>query len=121
MTTLYVVCASGWEYNDEIYTQNEEGGVPLLVFKDETKARAEADRKTLAALKHAHLGEYCYDLSDICSEEGIELLTSWGLYADEDEAFEWDLSALTDEQLVQLIPHLEIDFFSVYEVEAAKE
>lgn len=69
MTTGYVITEVGYEYNDEIYTENDSGGgTPVKVYLDKAKAEAEGTKMNLDALMSCEIGSYAYDLDDIIDD-----------------------------------------------------
>lgn len=72
MATGYVVTEIGYEYNDEIYYQSENGGGrPVRVFLDKAKAQDEVEKMNFEALMGCEIGSYAYDLSDIVSNMDV--------------------------------------------------
>lgn len=70
MTMLHVVVEASFDYNDEIYhTVEGDAGEPVVAFKDEKKANAECERRTIAWLRECHnLWEYGYGADEVISD-----------------------------------------------------
>lgn len=69
MATGYVITEVGYEYNDEIYRENDSGGgTPVKVYLDKAKAEAEVGKMNLESLVTCEIGQYAYDLEDIIND-----------------------------------------------------
>jgi len=139
MSKFYVVCAVGWEYNDEYYYRGEEeGGKPEKVFTDPLKAQEYAFEQAGEYLipEKSTWGDnyygvtplqYFYDGSDKTFDvEGLntDLQAIMGeAYQRLDEhAWQWEVPpGLSETQrvaLARLFKHyLDINFYEVVEVE----
>jgi hypothetical protein len=76
----YIIVEINYEYNDEVYRQNDEAGRPVKVFDSE--AQAETERRLMEALERSkidsdELSSYCgYECEgDDCKHEGVQFYT----------------------------------------------
>lgn len=69
MTIGYVITEVGYEYNDEIYSQNDGGaGNPIKIYLDKAKAEEEVKNMNMDSLFTCDIGDYAYDLEDIITD-----------------------------------------------------
>jgi hypothetical protein len=64
MAKGYIILRRNFEYNDEI-NEGGEGGEPVHVFTDKSKAQEKMDELELKAWREERLCDYCYNWSDI--------------------------------------------------------
>lgn len=121
MTKIYVVNKIGWEYNDEYYYRPQSGGgLPEHAFTNLDDAKKYCDQKNLEFYKTTPIRDYMEgDMYDFFSKEGTKLMSQffgedWRDILDDTYNICWDM---TDEQWMQLLPHLEIVLYEICEVE----
>ena len=120
---IFVVTATGFEYNDEIHRVAEGGGgEPVAAFTTREEAVADVTSRGIDFLKGwggQNLGCFGYEMSEIFSKKPpfIEM--------DEDDFFEAesysleeliDIKKLSDEQLGELADVLEFTPFDITEI-----
>jgi hypothetical protein len=124
--TFYMVGEVGFEYNDEVYHLPESGGVtPIKLFRTEQAAEVEVAKLTMARLKKGEdLMQYCYEFREICTtyfNEAREIVEKYDANIDlrnlEYGELERVMGTFSDEDLLEFIHTLDIEFFSIIAVE----
>lgn len=128
MTTLYVICESGFEYNDEIYHRPEsEGGVPVMASADIVKANEKCKEMNFKKFcnEFRDITRYFYNATEQFSPQAIELLKKNKVLKVDgahrgrenlewDEAMKWqDIPA---DDLMEIYAGCKLSWFEVYEV-----
>lgn len=128
MTTGYVITEIGYEYNDEIYSQNDSGGgTPVRVFLDKEKAQAEVNKMNIASLVSCEIGSYSYDLEEIIDDIPAfeKIISKYDLKKEVNVKESYDLgqwfasnaSKFSESDKVKLLDLVTLEFFSITEVE----
>ena len=125
--TIYIVCAVGFDYNDEYYYSNDDdAGHPEGAFYDRAQAEAEARKRSIDDFKNHELNDY------------VSTGSKFGDYVIDKKAFvkilnetrkkdrfkvedldEYELSIptnLTDDQIGRLLDLFVVKFYDVREV-----
>lgn len=126
----YVILQRGFEYNDEIYSNNEPGsGFPQTVFFTKPGALEQTRKLNIEEFKTTNISDYCYDIEDICDdvEKLKELVKQFKQkYGDcpppklvwERKPDEWRLHPdVTDEEAKQYTKLINLEFYEVIETE----
>ena len=119
MSTVYLVVPINYEYNDEIYYSNSDGfSKPEKGYRSKVKAEFISLGKNLEKLRGLHLGEYCYSLADIisdqekfdaiCERNGINTNDPWSSTIP---------SSISDQDLKELYDSLDLPFYKVIPAE----
>ena len=76
MKKAYVVMKKGYEYDDEIYYENGDGGGhPSKIFFTKESSDAEVARLNIEKVRRNELYHYYHDIEDICDDtEGLKEL-----------------------------------------------
>ena len=128
MATGYVITEIGYEYNDEIYSQNDSGGgTPIRVFLDKEKAQAEVNRMNIDSLISCEIGSYAYDLEEIIDDIPAfeKIISKYDLKKEVNMKESYDLgkwfasnaSKFSESDKVKLLDLVMLEFFSITEVE----
>jgi len=114
---MYVLVRIGFEYNDEVYYNNQGGsnGEPVKVFHDKKLANLYCQKKNIEELKRNEIGQYCYGLDEIDAGGMVDFLDSLGI--DTNDHYELNLSGLTDEQFEKLYELTSLRFYDVVAVD----
>jgi hypothetical protein len=124
---LYVICESGFEYNDEIYHRPEsKGGTPVLASADKEKIDKACQDMNFKKFLNEFSGmrQYFYEAEENFSEAAIELLTQHkalipSSYRRSD--VEWNESVRWQEipadDLQKIYDGCQLVWFEVYEIE----
>ncbi len=67
----YIIQRKASEYNDEIYSLQDEGGTPIQVFKSREEAEKTLDSFELKELIDLEIMEWGYDADDIFTKFNI--------------------------------------------------
>lgn len=126
MKTKYVVCESGYEYNDEVYQHHEKGGgIPRRVFDTKKEADDYALLLTLDELvgTKGHSGieimSHGYDVDEVFKDYGKCLEDADLCDNANDLPSDWTIPKGTPrETLVKIAEQLRISFYEVYEVDS---
>jgi hypothetical protein len=126
----YVILQRGFEYNDEIYSNQEPGsGFPKTIFFTKKTALDQVRKLNIAEFKSQNLSDYCYDIEDICDDvEKLEelLKTFKKKYGEcpapnsvwERKPDEWRLHPnVSDEEAIQYSNLINLEFFEIVETE----
>lgn len=126
----YVILQRGFEYNDEIYSDNEPGsGFPQTVFFTKPGALEQTRKLNIEEFKNRNISDYCYNIEDICDdvEKLKELVKQFKQkYGDcpppklvwERKPDEWRLHPdVTDEEAKQYTKLINLEFYEVIETE----
>ena len=123
---LYVICESGFEYNDEIYHRPEsEGGKPVFASADRDVAEAKCEDMNFKFFlkEFGELRSYFYDVDEQFTDKGIELLkkhkvvTVDGMYKSR-ETLQWNENArfqdIPMDDLKEIYKGCKLVFYEVY-------
>jgi hypothetical protein len=118
----WVVLESSFEYDDNYYNQEGEGGTPVKVYLDEGRAEEACLKANISDLCTRDLSNYSWSLRDSegTKETIISLVKSAGgtIEQDDDCEFKIDLpDTATKEQVDEIISELGISFNSVTEID----
>lgn len=122
----FVLVRGTFEYDDNYYNQNDEGGTPLRVYLDENRAKDEARKKNRQELLGTDLSNYSWTLRDSRDTEDdvIMLVESFGgtcSKSSEDNDYEFKIESLPDditsEQIDEILSALGIRFHTVEEID----
>ena len=70
----YIILQKGFEYNDEVYSEPENGGGhPKKIYFNRENALSEVKRLNIKDFKETNISLYSYEIEDIC-EDPEELL-----------------------------------------------
>lgn len=120
MPKIYVVVESDFEYNDEIYRQND-GSNPVKAFRKEENAEKLCFEKNCEFVENNDLGSYGYGADDVFSDEQ-RILELTGVDADEDfydSNYSSAFRDLSEEEKREFLRLLKIVPFKVVEVEVS--
>lgn len=112
---IYTVVKNNFEYNDEIYCQ-EDGGHIVASYKNQKQANEEALRLTFYDLRGQEIGMYCYNLEEINLDRDFIEQTLNTKYDKDDYLFRIPKVA-TDDQLKILLRETSLSFYKVIENE----
>ncbi|AXH72455.1 MAG: hypothetical protein [Caudoviricetes sp.] len=115
----YTVVEISYEYDDETYSESENGaGTPLLVFSDINNAEALVNKKNreyiLSIIDSKDMCCYGYDWADIMDTTVVEELNLPELYDFKKSDFE----KLTESEKEMFIEGLSIEFYKVVKVKS---
>jgi hypothetical protein len=120
---VYVVGVIGWEYNDQNYYRGDyKTSTPKAVYRRLKNAQDFCDEQNIKFLRSISAREYSCEFSDLFSygaeAQGRKLLELFDpnaedYYNDDGNMFE----RLTDEQIKNLLPYLDIKMYEITEVE----
>jgi hypothetical protein len=126
---LYVICESGFEYNDEIYHRPEsEGGTPVLASADKDKIDKACHDMNFKKFLNEFSGmrSYFYEVDEKFSEEAIELLVknkvlvtdkySRGEHGEWSEKVRWQ--EIPADDLEKIYKGCQLSWFEVYEIDS---
>lgn len=128
MTTGYVVSEIGYEYNDEIYHQSENGGGnPVKIYLDKEKAQAEVDKLNMESFLTCEIGQYAYELSDLVTDMAAfeKIIKKYDKEGEVDleegyELGEWfsvNASKFSKSDQKKLLELVSLEFYTLNEVE----
>lgn len=124
MKRIYVVGEIGWEYNDETYYRSHYNqSIPKGAFTHLSEAEDYCDRKNLEFLRSINLEYYGYHVDEIFSDldKASELCGKYGISLDDAFRDGCLLQQLTDDQIRELMPYLEVKLYEVTEVQLVEE
>lgn len=128
---LYVIMETNWLYNDERYYRPEGGGgTAHTAYRSIEKAREQADKLTLKAIKGRYELEYgftmyadcfedlCYPKSesDVCTELALIHVAVSDVFDDDERESTVFTKTYTDDQLLGVLRILKFNLFEVQEV-----
>jgi len=75
MTIAYVVNEVSFNYNDEIYRNDGDGGQPHKIYLDENEVKEAVLKLNAQKFDGLEVWNYCYDISEISNLERKEIDT----------------------------------------------
>lgn len=121
----YVILEKGFQYNDEIHSNEGEGGIPVKIFLNKEFASKELYRLEIEKLKSINITDYCYQVDEIC--HNVDKLTSLcdtlnQKYGKPESRTNWDhideyrLNYLaSDEESMQYYNLINLQFYEIVE------
>ncbi len=120
----YIIQHKASEYNDEVYSIQDEGGTPVKVFKTRQDAEAQLDKLELKELIGLEIIQWGYDTNEIFKDVNIflNILNSMlGTDINEDELeYDWTFPEMTLAQYRKIKPFIRLNFFEVVECEGVE-
>lgn len=126
MNKAYVILEKGFEYDDNIYNEQEGGNPSLIVFSKED-AKNKILELNINQFKKTSLTDYCYDMQDVLNVEIDEfdkfnesLVAKYGKIESNNkwESVENRLHPSADaEESKKFIDMVNITFFEVHETD----
>jgi hypothetical protein len=118
----WVVLESSFEYDDNYYNQEGDGGTPVKVYLDKGRAEEACLKANISDLCSRDLSSYSWALRDSegIKETVIGLVKDAGgtIEQDDDNEFKIDLpDSITESKVDEIINELGISFNSVTEID----
>lgn len=124
----YVIMESGFEYNDEINSRYQDGGgIPVKIYHCMKEAEDDVTRRYKQRItKDFSFSDYCYDISDLCSDPRKDVCTIFNNIVSEvdkvnpgDDGAAYEISTeLTEAQIDALLDLFDrLCLFYIQEVE----
>lgn len=112
--TAYVILQTEWQYNDEYYFRDTEGGLPHRAFFDKAKADAECEKQNILAARKTFsqfLGEEGFwRVKDPALRERLQLT--------DDDWYEYQIpKSASDADVLALVKTMKMEFFVVKTVD----
>ena len=121
----YIILEKGFQYNDEINSNEGDGGMPVKIFLNKEFASKELYRLEIEKLKSINITDYCYQVDEIC--HNVDKLTSLcdtlnQKYGKPEKRTQWDhldeyrLHHLaTEEESMKYYSLIDIQFYQIVE------
>lgn len=119
----------GFEYNDEIYSE-QEGGTPDCIFFEKEEARQRATELNIKEYKETSLSDYSYDIEDLLNvsvDEYSEFLDTLNKkYGEIQSSNRWDNTEnrlhpmANKEESNKYSEMISLSFYDVYEANVDK-
>lgn len=125
MSKRFVVMKTGYEYNDEYYTQHDEGqGKPHKVYKNKKKAIADAKVLNAKEFDGLDVSSYGYDLEDVSNLAEEDFMEEWKQITGHECPFDFEGGGgeiplgLPQDQLEKIAELFSLKFYYIEEVDS---